>query len=194
VRSSNDEKLAGRSQQGDQSAERELVARYSFLVATIISREGFFSQTGTRDDLMQYGYIGLLRAIRTYRSGMGAAFKTYASTCVRNEIVSALRAEKSKKHGALTTASSLDDEMNRENETALLATREPTPEERLLAADYSRQLTTFMKTKLTEREREVLKRHARGYSYSEIALQLSTTPKAVDGAIQRVRKKMAQGS
>jgi len=190
MRHLSNEMLVTRAQKGDELAEQELVARYSFLVATIMNREGFFSQMGTQDDLMQCGYIGLLHAIRKYRPGMGAAFKTYASTCIRNEIVSALRAEQSKKHETLTTASSLDDEI----ETVCLDARESTPEERLLAADYSEQLALFMETKLTEREREVLKRHARGYSYSEIALQLGTTPKAVDGAIQRVRKKMTQSA
>jgi len=186
-----DEVLVARSQQGDGSAEHELVARYTFLVATIINREGFFSQTGTRDDLMQFGYIGLLSAIRTYRPDMGATFRTYASTCIRNEMVSALRSESSKKHGTLTSASSIDDESGPTDPRVLLDALEPTPEQRVLASEYSKRLATFIETDLTDRERSVLGGYARGYSYSEIALQLGITVKAVDGAIQRVRSKMA---
>ncbi|MCL2492374.1 MAG: sigma-70 family RNA polymerase sigma factor [Coriobacteriia bacterium] len=193
ARPQTDEALVLRAQRDDMDAEQELVSRYSLLVATIISREGLISRTGTQDDLVQHGYIGLLSAIRTYRLDMGAAFKTYASTCIRNEMISALRSESSKKHGTLTTAASIDDENGTENHQVLSDTAQLTPEERLLALDYSRQLSTFIETKLTEREREVLVRYARGYSYSEIAFQLGITAKAVDGAIQRVRKKMAAG-
>jgi RNA polymerase sporulation-specific sigma factor len=184
--------LVVRAQKGDTIAEAELVAHYRFLVATIISRERFFLQTGTQDDLMQHGFIGLLRAIRSYQYGRNASFKTYASTCIRNEIVSALRSESSKSHGALTTAQSLDDDRMPDLRKDLLDTYRLTPEERLLTLEYSQRLTDFINTKLTGLEREVHIRHAQGYTYGEIALQLDTTTKAVDGTIQRIRKKMAR--
>jgi len=192
TRTTTDETLALQAQHIDPMAEEELVRRYRFLVLTIINREGFFSTIGTQDDLVQFGYIGLLAAIRTYRPDMGASFRTYASTCIRNEIVSALRSESSKKHGTLTGAYSLDEASDTQDSASLMDTGRPTPEERLLAAEYSRQLATFVSTRLTEREREVFFRHARGYSYSEIALQLDITTKAVDGTMQRVRKKMSE--
>ena len=191
ARQDSDEALVARAQRDDEPAERELVARYTFLVATIINREGLFSRAGTHDDLMQFGYIGLLSAIRTYRSGKQTTFRTYASTCIRNEMVSALRSEASIKHGTLTSASSIDADDDTQTQTAVLETTEPTPEEWVLASEYSARLASFIADELTERERAVLKGYARGYSYSEIALQLGITPKAVDGAIQRVRRKMA---
>ena len=190
VRSEHDEALVAQAQHDDLAAEQELVARYSLLVATIISREGLISRTGTRDDLIQHGYIGLLAAIRTYRSDMGASFKTYASTCIRNEMISALRSESSKKHGALTTADSIDDDAHPPCVHDLHDSLQLTPEERLLALDYSKQLSRSIEDKLSVREREVLSRYTRGYTYSEIALQMGITTKAVDGAIQRARKKI----
>jgi RNA polymerase sporulation-specific sigma factor len=189
-RTVSDETLVARVQGGDSAAERELVARFSFLVATIINREGLFSRIGTHDDLMQYGYIGLLAAIRSYRTGMGATFKTYASTCIRNEMISALRSESSNKHGALTAAASLDDAEGASHEPTIIDPGGASVEERVLAREYSARLVAFIEDRLTEKERTVLGGYARGYSYSEIALQLGMTPKAVDGAIQRVRKKM----
>lgn len=189
ARISSDEALVTRARNKDTLAEQELVARYSFLVATVISKEDFLSRAGTRDDLIQQGYIGLLAAIRTYRDKKGATFKTYASICIRNEILSALRSESSKKHGMLTAACSLDDETSHEGE-GLLDTLSPTPEERLLGADYAHRLSVFVATKLSPREQDVLARYAQGYSYSEIARQLGATTKAVDGTVQRIRKKM----
>jgi len=191
ARPDSDEALVARAQAGDLQAERELVSRYTFLVVTIINREGLFSPIGTRDDLMQHGYIGLLAAIRTYRGGLGSLFRTYASTCIRNEMVSALRSESSKKHGTLTSAASIDDDVESRNAPFMIDSSELTPEEWVLASEYSKRLKAFIEGDLTERERSVLRGYARGYSYSEIALQLGITSKAVDGAIQRVRSKMS---
>ncbi|MCL2818820.1 MAG: sigma-70 family RNA polymerase sigma factor [Actinomycetia bacterium] len=189
-RATTDVALVTQAQSGDLLAERELVARYRFLVITIINREGFFSRSGTQDDLMQHGYIGLLAAIRTYNLGRGAKFKTYAATCIRNEIVSALRSEHTKKHGALTIAQSLDGMAGDGESIELTDEFAPTPEERMLAAEYAGQLMRFIESELSDLEKEVFIRYARGYSYSEIAHQLGKTPKAVDGTLQRVRKKM----
>ena len=191
ARAASDERLARLAQAGDEAAEHELAARHRFMVATIINREGFYSHAGSRDDLIQHGFIGLLAAIRSYRPDRNTMFRTYASTCIRNEIIGALRSERAAKNASLTGADSLD-MVDDEGSTQLPDTCEPTPEDRLLSKEYAEQLAIFITTRLTEREREVLAGYARGYSYAEIAHQLSISTKAVDGAIQRVRRKMTE--
>ena len=39
------------------------------------------------DEIVQSGMLGLTRAANTYRTDRGALFSTYATTCIRNEII-----------------------------------------------------------------------------------------------------------
>ena len=43
------------------------------------------------EDLAQEGFVGLLSAVRTFREGSGASFRTYAAVCIRNRMLSAVR-------------------------------------------------------------------------------------------------------
>lgn len=49
------------------------------------------------DDLFQEGMIGLLSAARSYKTDCGASFRTYASVCVRNRIISAVKSVRRQK-------------------------------------------------------------------------------------------------
>jgi len=51
----------------------------------------------TKEDLYQIGCIGLCKAVKTDKAGHSAAFSTYASRLIRNEIYDAL--EYSTRHG-----------------------------------------------------------------------------------------------
>jgi RNA polymerase sporulation-specific sigma factor len=51
----------------------------------------YFLAGGDSEDLIQEGMVGLLNAIREYDPGKGSSFRTYAETCIRNRILSAIR-------------------------------------------------------------------------------------------------------
>ena len=46
------------------------------------------------EDLFQIGAIGLINAIKQFNPNKGFKFSTYASTCIRNEILRSLRGKK----------------------------------------------------------------------------------------------------
>lgn len=46
------------------------------------------------EDLYQVGSIGLINAIRQFDASKGFKFSTYASTCIRNEILRSVRGKK----------------------------------------------------------------------------------------------------
>ena len=52
-------------------------------------------------------------------------------------------------------------------------------------------LANTLKENLSEYENEVLSLHIVGCNYSEIAKRLSKTPKSVDNALQRIKKKLS---
>ncbi|MDE6124170.1 MAG: LuxR C-terminal-related transcriptional regulator, partial [Eubacterium sp.] len=51
-------------------------------------------------------------------------------------------------------------------------------------------LTQQLQNELSEFENNVLRLHMIGCSYREIANKLGKTPKAIDNALQRIRKKL----
>ena len=55
-------------------------------------------------------------------------------------------------------------------------------------------LTQLLEEKLSAFENEVLKLHTMGYSYSEIAEKLNKNSKAIDNAMQRIRKKIVSSA
>jgi RNA polymerase sigma factor for flagellar operon FliA len=76
--------------QGDRDA---LMARYSHLTKFVVGRlrvslRGVFD----REDAMQAGNLGLLRAIGAYKPDSGASFESYAIVRIRGSILDAVRA------------------------------------------------------------------------------------------------------
>ena len=65
-------------------------------------------------------------------------------------------------------------------------------EELFIAKESVSLLTNVLRENLSDFENEVLRLHIVGCSYNEIAKRLCKTPKAVDNAIQRIRKKLTR--
>lgn len=138
-----------------------------------------------REDLVQEGMIGLLAAIKTYKSEKGASFKTYASTCIDNSIQSALRKFNRKKDIPAKEMVEYQEELIPENNGHISA------EDSFIAQENIALLNRALSENLSDFENEVLRLHIVGLSYSEIAARLCKSPKAVDNALQRIRKKLA---
>ena len=94
-----DEILCLQAASGDRIAEETLVMRYNRLVR--ICARPYFLAGGDSEDLIQEGMVGLLNAIREYVPQKGTAFRTYAEICIRNRILSAIRAASRDKHTPL---------------------------------------------------------------------------------------------
>ena len=69
--------------------ENQLIESNLCLVFHIVHR--FRSSYFAQDELISVGYIGLIKAARTYRSERSVQFSTYASRCITNEILMFLR-------------------------------------------------------------------------------------------------------
>jgi len=167
-----------RARGGDEAALAALIARFMPVIrrmARIAVCPGL-----DFDDAVQEGYIGLFHAVETYEEeGSRASFSTYAAVCIRNAVVAARRTAGRKKHQALSGALPLD-----EQGTA------PSPEELAILKEQVREAMKKIDTKLSGFEKEVLLLSLRGQSYTQIAAELAKTPKAVDNALVRVRRKL----
>ncbi len=174
-----DDVLVSLAQSGDQAALNTLLVRYTAMVKSIASCS--FGASLEPDDLAQEGMLGLLAAVYSYAPEKAASFHTYASVCVSNRIVSAVRAGNRLKHSPLNSFVSLQESD---------AASQPDPEELLLADEKAEQLLLFLSEELSQLEYKVLRLHLSGDRYENIAEKLQISAKAVDNALQRVRKKL----
>lgn len=187
-----DEELIDKVRFGDDSAEEELVKRYSKLVR--ICARPYFLIGGDSEDLIQEGMFGLLSAIRKYDCSGTASFKTYAEQCIRNRIISVIESASRSKHTPLNDGISLDaltenaSEYHAASENLFLRQTE----ESVLAKEHETEIMIQKQTILSRLEKQVLDMYLKGLSYKEIAESLNKSEKSIDNAIQRIRKKFAK--
>ena len=189
-----DEALCALAASGDRIAEEALVMRYNRLVR--VCARPYFLAGGDSEDLIQEGMVGLLNAIREYDPGKGSSFRTYAETCIRNRILSAIRAAARDKHTPLNHYVSYETPLLDGNTDSypLSASRQPqqNPEDMLISREERRERLGTLKGQLSGFEAQILDLYLRGLSYVEIASEVDRSPKAVDNAVQRIRRKVAQ--
>ena len=82
-----------RSEEGDREAKEILIRHNLRLVAHIAKK---YANYGDNDELISVGSIGLIKAVESFRHDEGTQLATYASRCIENEILMAMRT--SKKH------------------------------------------------------------------------------------------------
>ena len=170
-------------------AEEALAEQYAWLVRACA--RPYYLSGGDSEDLIQEGMLGLLYAIRAYDPGRGVSFRTYAETCVRNRIRAAVRAADRQKHSPLNDGIPLDDELlsdEAHSPDALPCCR--SPEEQVLARESEREFISAYSRVLSRFELQVLELWLQGLSYREMAAALQRDGKAVDNAVQRIRRKL----
>lgn len=192
--SSTDEDLCLLARSGDRVAEETLVVRYNRLVR--ICARPYFLAGGDSEDLIQEGMVGLLSAIREFDPARGSPFRAYAETCIRNRIHSAIRAAARDKHSPLNHYISFETPFldGNADSYSLSAVQHPqqNPEEMLINKEEQRERLGTLKGQLSGFEANILDLYLCGLSYAEIAIEVDRSPKAVDNAVQRIRRKVAQ--
>ena len=134
------------------------------------------------EDAVQEGIIGLFRAIKSFSPNRSASFETYASVCIQNAQLSAQRAAGRKKHGPLNTSVPLEDDLS--------ASQPLDPEELAIQSEQSASWKRWLREHLSPFERDVLALFLQGSGHAQIAAALGRTPKAVENALGRVRRKL----
>ena len=182
-----DEKLVSMVCDGCPDAFDALATRY---VSKIRAIARFYSACGIEaEDLAQEGMIGLFQAVRSYNAGVLSSFGTYARTCIDKRIISAVRTTFRKKRIPKFALIYIDDlalcdsfRSFREDDT--------NPETAFFQQFDLHLLRQFLSDSLSTFEYGVLLSFLDGNSYDEMAKKLSTTSKAVDNALWRIRRKL----
>ena len=154
-----------------------------------------FLAGGDSEDLIQEGMFGLIRAIREYDGAKAASFRTFAEVCIRNRLISALRAASRDKHSPLNQSVPLDTPFFDGNSYPFGALRAPPPpirRELIIDRDRVAEALESTRKQLSEFEAKILGLYLDGLSCQEIAKAVGKSPKSVDNAVQRVRRKAAR--
>jgi len=122
-----------------------------------------------------------LRAVSCYMPGRGTSVRTFVSVCVNNYVTSALRRYNKRDRAAEVELAESDLPPGAETTD---------PQDLYSAKETVRQIMEVIQTELTELERSVMEAYLAGEHYDAIAQRLHITIKAVDNALQRVRKKL----
>ncbi len=174
---------------GDAEAEEELIKEYSRLVR--ICARPYFLAGADSEDLIQEGMLGLLSAVRHFDPAKDVKFRTYAEFCIRRRLYSAIKSASRFKHIPLNDYVSLESpEIDESNAQGLAHLRDP--EEFVIARERVSEITDSLRGSLSSFESKVLGLYLEGLSYEEMAAKLKKTPKSVDNAVQRIRRKLAQ--
>ena len=80
-------------------AMETLIKRYGPLVTR--QSRSLYIIGADEEDLIQEGMIGLIKAINDYKPDRGASFKTFAFTCVRRQMLTAVSSSNSQKNTPL---------------------------------------------------------------------------------------------
>ena len=72
--------------EGDMEARNILIEHNLRLVAHIVKK--YYAQSGSQEDLISIGTIGLIKGISTFKPDKNVRLATYASRCIENAILS----------------------------------------------------------------------------------------------------------
>ena len=181
-----DDALQQMAVSGDRLAEEELIGRNLKLVRAC-SRP-FFLAGGDSEDLLQEGMFGLIKAMREYDPGRDASFQTFADTCIRNRLYSVLKAASSGKHLPLNQSVPLNPSFFDANPSFA----QVDPEVLLIDREKAASLLQSTRKQLSEFEVKILGYYLDGLTCREIAETVGKSPKSVDNAVQRIRRKVAR--
>lgn len=184
-----DEQLCDLVVQGSAQAEEMLVSRYSRLVR--VCARPLFLAGGDSEDLIQEGMVGLLNAMRTFDREKQTRFRTYAEVCIRSRLYSAVRAAGRDKHSPLNNYISFETPLF-DTTVEYLSVQNDNPEDVLIDREDRNERLSALKDQLSGFEAKILRLYLSGLSYREIAQHLGRSPKSVDNAVQRIRRKLAR--
>lgn len=169
------EELVEKAKSGDENAMAELIVRFSPMV-NAIARD--LSEQFEVEDLAQEGMFGLLSAIYGYDNSKGAKFSTFASVCVRNRIMNAIKSLSRQNSFTVDVFSDVIPDFSSD------------PQDIWSNREQNSQLADKFREKLSDFELEVLTLYLGGFSYNSISQKLRCTAKSVDNALQRIRRKL----
>ncbi|MGL5000607.1 MAG: sigma-70 family RNA polymerase sigma factor [Cetobacterium sp.] len=178
------------AKKGDLESIEKIVTEYKNII--YMRNKTLFLKGADREDLLQEGMIGLMKAIKSFDEDRNTTFNTFASLCIKRQIITAVKNYNSERNKNLNSAMQGEgyseiEEIVRYNNPSL---KYYTPEQIVIGKELVRFMKKFLKDNLSGLEKEVFSYMVKGYGYLEIAKKLDKDSKAIDNSIQRIKKKV----
>ena len=183
------------AQAGDEAASEYIISKYRTLAKT--KSHIYFIAGGDPDDVIQEGMIGIFKAIRDFDPGRDAGFRTFAELCINRQIVTAIKAANRQKYKILNESVSIDyrepgsdgDDAGSLSES-MKSGEDTNPESMTLMREVVSYLKANGENIFSPMENLVWNETLKGKTYMEIAREYGKTPKAVDNAMKKKKKKV----
>ena len=186
--------------QGDRSARDKLIEHNLRLVAHIIKK--YYQNSGSPDDLVSIGTIGLIKAIDTFDVSKNIKLSSYASRCIENEILMHFRNNKKSAQDI-----SLDDTIDTDKDGNPLTLMDIMAVDDHIIDDINKRmnlavLSQYIRTELTDREKKIIINRYGLYGHEpmtqrELAKELNISRSYISRiekkALEKLRAKYEQG-
>ncbi len=181
------------AKEGDSQAVDLLLEQYKPLVRK--KARALFLMGGENDDLIQEGMIALYKAIRDYDPKRERGFGGFAGVCIERHLYNVIKGANRLKNSPLNTYVSIykpvGDEAGREMfGDTLLPAELVNPEDIVIDQENVTDLERAIESQLSDFEKQVVKLYVEGSDYQQIAEKMERTPKSIDNALQRIKKKL----
>ena len=182
---------------GDAAALDVLLLRYRRYARS--KARSYFLVGADADDVEQEGMIGLYKAVRDFRPDMQTSFRSFAELCVTRQIITAIKTATRFKHSPLNTYVSFSHTpAGQESDgdctlgDALPGSIVNDPSVCVISTEELQSLVFCLGSGLSRLESDALRLYLEGSSYDEMADELECDTKAIDNALQRVKRKIVQ--
>src|SRR6056297_3147112 len=191
LRKMHTEELIEYAQTGTQEAIELIVERYHDMVYKLSQQ--YYGAWAEKSDIIQNGYVGLLKAIFYYDCEKKSNFNTFAWMNINSEMKSFLTYLNRKKNKMLSESISFEDyfhDTEEDEEGSYFVTKE---KEDLYENPYDDQLIlertlNTLRTEVSQQEYRVFEMFLQKYSYDEISDTENLKKKKVDNTIQKCKK------
>lgn len=192
-----DESIVKMAQEGSGTAYEYLIDKYKELAK--IKSKTYYIAGGDNEDVIQEGMIGIFKAIRDFDEEKDASFRTFAELCVTRQITNAIKGANRQKHQILNESVPLhmggsDGEENTAGgvfaDTLASTNADADPESMMLMKEVVDYLRENDRDIFSPLESQVWNEMLKGKNYREIAMDLCRPAKAIDNAVQRIKKKI----
>ena len=177
---------------GSDSAMDFILHKYSYLAKA--KSRAYFLVGAEHEDLIQEGMIGLYKAVKDYDFSKTPLFFSFAELCITRQILTAIKAATRQKHQPLNSYVSLNKPVSSEEDRTLADIlylySNRNPEELVISKETTIDLMAQINDNLSKLENEVLTLYLKGEDYVHISVMLGKSPKSIDNALQRIKKKI----
>jgi RNA polymerase sporulation-specific sigma factor len=181
---SDDKTLVEAARNGDSLAITLLVIKYHGFLDKYVGLLNI--PVRYKEDYIQEGLIGLLKAVRTFDVEKGFSFSTYAWRCIKNSIISEIRRNERCGLKNEVSVDELQDGILEEFSGVFVTS----PEDEYIDKESSSQLHDTIFSVLSTYESQVFGMYLAEIPYSQIASRLGKDVKSIDNAIQRIKNKL----